>query len=285
MILELGPRQRRLHFLLRYLLLPFAVSMALSAAVDSNRPNVIVILTDDQGHGDLGFHDNPVIRTPRLDRWRVRAPGSPVLCLAGLFAHAIEPAHRSIQLPHRGGGHLHRPFPHASRMKPRWPSCWCGDGLPHRDLREMASRRQLSDAPHRPGFSGGARPQGRRDWSTLRSARRRELFRHRPATQRQTGEDPGVLQRRLHGRGPAIHRGSPTRPFFVWLAFNAPHTPLEVPESYERRYRERNLEPGCVPQSGAADSAGLFAETTAKIYGMVENIDDNVGRCSINSTG
>jgi arylsulfatase A-like enzyme len=31
-------------------------------------PNVIVILTDDQGHGDLGFHGNPTIRTPHIDR-------------------------------------------------------------------------------------------------------------------------------------------------------------------------------------------------------------------------
>src|SRR5262249_30505899 len=32
------------------------------------RPNVVLIITDDQGHGDLGFHGNPKIRTPHLDR-------------------------------------------------------------------------------------------------------------------------------------------------------------------------------------------------------------------------
>src|SRR5262249_46791501 len=31
-------------------------------------PNVLIIITDDQGHGDLGVHGNPVIRTPNLDR-------------------------------------------------------------------------------------------------------------------------------------------------------------------------------------------------------------------------
>ena len=30
-------------------------------------PNVLVILTDDQGHGDLRAHGNPVLDTPRLD--------------------------------------------------------------------------------------------------------------------------------------------------------------------------------------------------------------------------
>ena len=30
-------------------------------------PNVILIITDDQGYGDLGFHKNPNIITPAID--------------------------------------------------------------------------------------------------------------------------------------------------------------------------------------------------------------------------
>jgi arylsulfatase A-like enzyme len=66
--------------------------------------------------------------------------------------------------------------------------------------------------------------------------------------------------------------------FFVWLAFNAPHTPLEVPEAYERRYREMNLAPEMFPGPGRPIPPAYSPETTAKIYGMVENIDDNVGK-------
>ena len=39
------------------------------ASTKAKRPNVIVIITDDQGHGDLGFHGNPVIKTPNLDKF------------------------------------------------------------------------------------------------------------------------------------------------------------------------------------------------------------------------
>lgn len=49
-----------IFFLLACLLLPAAAKPA--------PPNVIIVLTDDQGYGDLGCHGNPVLKTPNLDR-------------------------------------------------------------------------------------------------------------------------------------------------------------------------------------------------------------------------
>jgi arylsulfatase len=51
-----------------------------------------------------------------------------------------------------------------------------------------------------------------------------------------------------------------TRPFFAYLAPNAPHAPLVCPEAYERLY------------------AGKVSPMAAKFFGMIANIDDNIGR-------
>jgi arylsulfatase len=49
-------------------------------------------------------------------------------------------------------------------------------------------------------------------------------------------------------------------PFFAYIATNAPHAPLQCPEKYERMYADTNL-----------------PDSVKKFYGMITNIDDNVG--------
>jgi hypothetical protein len=50
-------------------------------------------------------------------------------------------------------------------------------------------------------------------------------------------------------------------PFFAYIATNAPHTPLQVSDEYVELYLEKGLD-----------------EVTAKVYGMITNIDENFGK-------
>ena len=54
-------------------LLALAVSFAAASfisAASAAKPNIIFVLTDDQGYGDISAHGNPILRTPNLDRLR-----------------------------------------------------------------------------------------------------------------------------------------------------------------------------------------------------------------------
>lgn len=45
-----------------------AILFAAVPCFAANRPNVILVVTDDQGYGDIAAHGNEMIRTPNLDR-------------------------------------------------------------------------------------------------------------------------------------------------------------------------------------------------------------------------
>ncbi|MCB1080177.1 MAG: sulfatase-like hydrolase/transferase, partial [Verrucomicrobiae bacterium] len=56
-------------------------------------------------------------------------------------------------------------------------------------------------------------------------------------------------------------RAHKEEPFLCYLAYNAPHSPYQVPDKYYERFEKQGLDPN-----------------VAAFWGMCENIDDNVGR-------
>ena len=225
----------------------------------SRRPNFVLIMTDDQGYGDVGIHGNPAIETPNLDRFAQRGVQldrfytSPVCaptraCLmTGRYYYRTGVIHTS-----RGGAKM------------------AGDEVTVAELLSRAGYRtgifgkwHLGDTyPMRPQDQGFA-----------------ESLCHKGGGIGQTPDKPNSYfnpilwhnGRRVKSDGyctdvfvdAAIEfiKSASDEPFFVYLPTNAPHTPLEVSPRYSDPYKAQGLD-----------------DTTAKVYGMVTNIDDNFGR-------
>ena len=69
------------------------------------------------------------------------------------------------------------------------------------------------------------------------------------------------------------------QPFFCYLSFNAPHTPLQVPDKYYQMYKDIDPSEGIDPELlPLVDMNEKSDEDARKVYAMVSNIDDNLNR-------
>jgi len=226
---------------------------------DSRPPNVILLITDDQGYGDLSCHGNPVLKTPHLDRlygqsvrftnFHVDPTCSPTRAslLTGCYSSRAGVWHtimgRSLlaadettmaDLFSRNG--------YRTGIFGKWH---LGDNYPYR--------------PQDRGFDesvvigGGAIGNAPDFWGNDYFD---DTYRHNGKWQKYTGYCTDVF----FDEAMKFMTSDPNRPFFVYLPTNTPHWPHNVAEKYSRPYLE------AVP------------ERMATFYGMIANIDENVGR-------
>jgi arylsulfatase A-like enzyme len=229
-------------------------------APQARRPNVVMIITDDQGYGDLACHGNPILKTPNIDRLAAQC-----VELTRFYAMPVCSPTRACLMTGR------------YNYRTGVVDTYLGRSMMHGD--EVTLAEILSDNGYRTGLFGKwhlgdcypMRPQEQGFG---------EVLMHRGGGMVQPGDPPGssylnpILQHngkqeRATGyctdvfTDAAIHfiEENRDRPFLCWLATNAPHTPLQVPDDWVKPYRGRGLD-----------------DATARVYAMCENIDRNVGR-------
>ncbi len=241
------------------LLLP-VIGVADRETEAARKPNVVLVITDDQGYGDLGCHGNSMINTPHLDRLY----GQSVRLTDFHVSPCCTPTRAALMTGHdtlRTGA---------------WGTTW-GRSLPRKD--EVMMAQVFAAAGYRTGVFGKwhlgdnypFRPQDRGFQEVLvhggggvgqtpdywGNSYFDDTYFHNGKPEKFTGYCTDVW---FDGALKFI-RANKHRPFFVYLSTNAPHGPLNVDQKYSQPYAEKG-----VPAN------------MAKFYGMIENIDENMGR-------
>jgi len=247
------------------------------------RPNVILIMTDDQGYGDLGATGNPVIRTPHLDAMARRSAQMTTFYVSPVCA----PTRASLM---------------TGRYNYRTRAIDTFIGRAMMDPEEVTLAEILRDAGYRTGIFG--------KWHLGDSYPLRpidqgfeEALVHRGGGIGQPSDPPG-------GEGKytdaiLFHNGEPVQTegyctdvyfdralewierqneagesFFAYIATNAPHGPFhDVPEDLLEEYRQIALGNDQFPQDrGHPLPTEADLDVRARVFAMITNIDDNVGR-------
>jgi arylsulfatase A-like enzyme len=253
-------------------------------AAPGKRPNVLIIMTDDQGYGDLACNGNPVVRTPNLDKFAKEG-----VRLTNFYVSPVcSPTRASLltgRYNYRTGvvdTFLGRSLMHTDEVTLaemlRWAGYrtgifgkWhLGDNYPMRPMDQGFGESlvlkggglgQPSDIVGADGEPGGSYV----DPVLLRNG-------HAVKTS-------GYVSDVLAGAAADFIRENKERPFFAYLAFNAPHEPLgEVPQAYLSRYKSIELTASRFVSPGWPLPEKLDTDKIERVYSMVSNIDDNVGR-------
>lgn len=224
------------------------------------RPNVILIMTDDQGYGDVEAHGNDVLETPHLNRlyresvrltdFHVDPTCSPTRAalLTGRYSartgvwHTI--AGRSMLPPGEvTAAALFAEHGYRTALFGKWH---LGDNYPFR--------------PQDHGFQevlihgGGGIAQTPDYWGNDYFD---DHYRHNGHLKPFGGYSTTVFfDHALH-----FIEGHRDRPFFLYLPLNIAHRPWEVLEPYAQRYRDKGID-----------------DEHARFYGMLTHFDEQLGR-------
>src|SRR5687768_6144424 len=232
----------------------------------ADRPNIVFVIADDIGYGDLACLGNPIIATPNLDRFYAQS--------VRFSDFHVSPTCAPTRAALMTGRHEFRSgVTHTIHERERMA------------LTAVTVAQVLKDAGYATGIFGkwhlgdeSAYQPGRRGFE--------EVFIHGGGGIGQTyvgscGDapgnsyfDPAILHNGVFEKtkgyctdvffGQAMQWIDQQRqsgsPFFAMITPNAPHDPLICPPQYEQRY------------------LGKVPANVAKFYGMITNIDVNFGR-------
>ncbi len=248
----------------------------------SERPNVILVITDDQGYGDLGFHGNSLIQTPRIDAfaeesWRfdnfhvspVCAPTRSSL-LTGRYSlrTGVRDTYNGGAIMASGEVTLAEVLKQADYTTGIFGKWHLGDNYPSRPMDQGFDESVIH-------LAGGMGQPG--DVTNFFAGRDSSYFDPILWHNGQTEQYSGYCSDVFTDNAIQFIEQNRDNPFFCYVAYNAPHTPLQLPQKYYDMYAD--VDPTTATDQPIRHTmTDSDKEDARKVYGMVSNIDWNFGK-------
>jgi arylsulfatase A-like enzyme len=248
----------------RQSLLAIAAVLATAPAPAADRPNVVVILADDQGWGDLSVHGNNNLNTPNVDslardgalfeRFYVCPVCSPTRAefLTGRYhvrggVHDVSTGGERLNLNVKTIADSFKAAGYATGAFGKWHN---GSQYPYH--------------PNGRGFD---------EYYGFTSGHWGDYFSPPLEHNGQPVKGNGYIADDLTDRAMAFLERHRDRPVFCYLPFNTPHSPMQVPDKDWDRFKDAEIKLRHDGRGGREDLA-----FTRAALAMCENIDFNVGR-------
>ncbi|MBT7573694.1 MAG: arylsulfatase, partial [Flavobacteriaceae bacterium] len=266
----------------RFLLIVFIVFNSCINPIENKKPNVIIIMTDDQGFGDLGINKNPNIITPNIDQFAsesVRFDNffvSPVCAptRASLMTGRYS-LRTGVRDTYNGGAimsntettiaEILKEADYSTGIFGKWH---LGDNYPFRPSEQGFDESIIH-------LAGGIGQVG--DFTNYYKGNT-SYFDPILWKNNKKNQYDGYCSDIFAENAVKFIEKNKNKPFFCYLSFNAPHTPLQVPKKYYNMYKDLDPELGFNDESLASKMSEKDKEDARRIYGMVTNIDDNIGK-------
>ena len=238
-----------------------------AASLKGSRPNIILVMTDDQGMGDLSCMGNTILRTPHLDRFYAQTTRfsdfhvSPTCAptrgaiMSGRQEFEVGITHTILQRERLALGVV--TFPQALQ-KAGYKTALFGKWHLGDDTDYLPQNRGFDEVLMH--GAGGIGQFGYGDFeANAKTPYFDNVLLHNDTIVKTSGFCTDVFfeaaQAWIKGQEDA------DASYFALISLNAPHAPAIAPEAYTQRFLDLGYDP-----------------KTAGRYGMIENIDDNFGR-------
>lgn len=253
--------------MLRLILLPFvAMALPLSASLEGAKPNLILVMTDDQGYGQQACHGHPWIKTPHIDQLHAQSTRFTTFMVAPTCS-PTRAAIMSGRHPEKNG--ITHTIIERDRMAlgtVTLPQVLKKAGYVSGIFGKWHLGDEAAYQPERRGFDEvfvhGAGGIGQAFKCSNADAPGNQYFdpaiRHNGTFVKTKGYCTDIFFKQALSW--IRQQGEAEQPFFCYISTNAPHGPFIAPPKNTKRFTDLG-----------------FPKTPAGYYGMIENIDENLG--------